>query len=127
MNIRFDIIGEYLPFFLQGMLITIMMSAIGVLVGCILGFFIALGKMSRKLIIRLPFTWYINVLRGTPLLVQLFIFHYAILPAILEDRTAIISAVVTLSLNSSAYVAEIFRSGLQSIDKGQAEAAHSLG
>ncbi|GAB2568500.1 amino acid ABC transporter permease [Gracilibacillus alcaliphilus] len=127
MNFRFDIIQEYLPFFLQGMGLTILMSVIGVLMGCILGFFIALGKMSPILIVRLPFIWYINFLRGTPLLVQLFLFHFAVLPSLLGETTPVLSVIVTLSLNSSAYVAEIFRAGLQSIDKGQAEAAHSLG
>ncbi|KAB8137625.1 amino acid ABC transporter permease [Gracilibacillus oryzae] len=127
MDFRFDIIAEYMPFFLEGMLLTIVMSVVGVLVGCVLGFFIALGKMSKHAIIRIPFVWYINFLRGTPLLVQLFLFHYAVLPTVLGDTTAVTSVLVTLSLNSSAYVAEIFRAGLQSIDKGQAEAAHSLG
>ncbi|MFC4386320.1 amino acid ABC transporter permease [Gracilibacillus marinus] len=127
MDFRFEIITEYMPFFLEGMMLTILLSVVGVLVGCILGFFIALGKMSPVLLIRFPFTWYINFLRGTPLLVQLFLFHYAVLPALLGDTTAVTSVIVTLSLNSSAYVAEIFRAGLQSIDKGQSEAAHSLG
>ncbi|MDX8045209.1 amino acid ABC transporter permease [Gracilibacillus sp. S3-1-1] len=127
MDFRFDIITEYFPFFMKGMGLTILMSVVGVLMGCILGFFIALGKMSRTLIVRLPFVWYINFLRGTPLLVQLFLFHFAVLPSIFGETTPVISVMVTLSLNSSAYVAEIFRAGLQSIDKGQAEAAHSLG
>ncbi|WP_277678023.1 amino acid ABC transporter permease [Gracilibacillus dipsosauri] len=127
MDLRMDIIVEYFPYFMQGMGLTILMSVVGVLMGCILGFFIALGKMSSIFIVRLPFVWYINFLRGTPLLVQLFLFHYAVLPTVLGSTTAITSVMVTLSLNSSAYVAEIFRAGLQSIDKGQAEAAHSLG
>lgn len=128
MDLRMDIVVEYFPYFMQGMGLTILMSVVGgVLMGCILGFFIALGKMSSIFIVRLPFVWYINFLRGTPLLVQLFLFHYAVLPTVLGSTTAITSVMVTLSLNSSAYVAEIFRAGLQSIDKGQAEAAHSLG
>lgn len=126
-DFRFEIIIEYLPFFMKGMLWTIMMSLIGVLMGTILGFFIALGKMLPSKLLRLPFIWYINFFRGTPLLVQLFLFHFAVLPAILDSVNPIVSVVVTLSLNSAAYVAEIFRAGIQSIDRGQAEAAHSLG
>lgn len=127
MDFRWDIIAEYFPFFMQGMGLTILISVIGVLAGCVLGFFIALGKMSSILVVRLPFIWYINFFRGTPMLVQLFLFHFAVLPTVLGETTPVISVIVTLSLNSSAYVAEIFRAGLQSLDKGQAEAAHSLG
>ncbi|MDC3416893.1 amino acid ABC transporter permease [Aquibacillus salsiterrae] len=127
MDFRMKIVIEYFPFFMQGMLKTIGMSLAGVLIGCILGLFIALGKMSPLFILRLPFVWYINFFRGTPLLVQLFLIHFAVMPLIMSPVNPIASVIVTLSLNSAAYVAEIFRAGIQSIDKGQAEAAHSLG
>ncbi|WP_186578707.1 amino acid ABC transporter permease [Aquibacillus kalidii] len=127
MDFRWDIIIDYLPFFLQGALRTIGMSLAGVLLGCILGLFIALGKMSPLFIVRLPFVWYINFFRGTPLLVQLFLIHFAVMPLFMSPVNPIASVIATLSLNSAAYVAEIFRAGIQSIDKGQAEAAHSLG
>ncbi|WP_102026377.1 amino acid ABC transporter permease [Salirhabdus sp. Marseille-P4669] len=123
----FSIIVEYLPFFLKGTMVTLGISFMGILIGVLVGLFIALGKMSPSRIVRLPFTIYINIIRGTPTLVQIFLIHFAVLPAIYEDRTAILSAIVTLSINSSAYVAEIFRAGIESIHNGQMEAARSLG
>lgn len=126
-DFRMDIVLEYLPLFFRGALITIGVSLLGVLVGTILGLFIALGKNSRSKLIRLPFVIYINIIRGTPVLVQLLLIHFAVLPMILPSSSAVTSLVVTLSINSSAYVAEIFRAGIQSIDKGQTEAALSLG
>jgi glutamine transport system permease protein len=127
MDFRPDIVLEYFPYFMKGTLITIGVSLIGVFVGVIFGLFIALGKMSKSWIVRLPFVWYINVFRGTPLLVQLFIIHFGVMPLLISQGNAIISLTVTLSLNAAAYVAEIFRAGIQSIDKGQMEAARSLG
>lgn len=126
MNFRFDIIFEYLPFFLTGTLYTIGISLLGTLIGSILGLGIALGKMVTIAIIRAPFVVYINIFRGTPMLVQLFLIHFGLMP-LFGINNAIASAIVTLSLNSAAYVAEIFRAGIESIDKGQMEAARSLG
>ncbi len=123
----FEIIKEYMPYFMKGTLMTLGMSLLGILIGVIVGLFIALGKMTPNKLVRAPFTIYITIIRGTPTLVQLFLIHFAILPAIYEDRTAILSAIVMLSVNSSAYVAEIFRSGIESIHSGQMEAARSLG
>lgn len=126
-NFRIDIVIEYLPFFLRGMLLTIGVSVVGILIGTILGLFIGIGKMAKAKMLRLPFVIYINVFRGTPLLVQMFLMHFAVLPLFLSKSNAIVSLIVTLSLNSAAYVAEIFRAGIQSIDRGQSEAALSLG
>ncbi|WP_017754415.1 amino acid ABC transporter permease [Calidifontibacillus oryziterrae] len=127
MNFDWSIVTEYLPFFLKGTLWTIGMSITGILIGCILGLFIALGKMSSIKIINLPFVWYINFFRGTPLLVQLLLIHFGVVPIFMTPANPIVSTILTLSLNSAAYVAEIFRAGIQSIDKGQTEAARSLG
>ncbi|MDH5162943.1 amino acid ABC transporter permease [Heyndrickxia oleronia] len=126
MNFQFDIVQEYLPFFLKGTLLTIALSLAGIVLGLILGLFIGMGKMSKKLI-RIPFIWYINVFRGTPLFVQILIIHFGVMPIFMKPVNPIISAIVALSLNSAAYIAEIFRAGIQSIDKGQMEAARSLG
>lgn len=127
MNFRFDIIADYLPLFMKGLGFTLALSAGGILIGTVLGFFIAIGRMSSNMFIRLPFVWYINFFRGTPLLVQLFLIHFGLMPIIMDSVNSITSAVVALFLNSAAYVAEIFRAGIQSIDKGQNEAARSLG
>ncbi|MEH7122628.1 amino acid ABC transporter permease [Bacillus sp. JJ1532] len=127
MDFRFDIIIDYLPFLLKGLALTIGLSIGGILIGSVLGFFIALGKMSKIKWLRLPFIWYINFFRGTPLLVQLFLIHFGFMPLFMSPASTIASAIAALSLNSAAYVAEIFRAGIQSIDKGQEEAARSLG
>lgn len=127
LDFRIDIIIDYLPFLLQGLLLTIGLSIGGILLGSVLGFFIALGKMSKIKWVSFPFVWYINFFRGTPLLVQLFLIHFGIMPLLMSPVSAIVSALVALSLNSAAYIAEIFRAGIQSIDKGQKEAARSLG
>ncbi|MFC5591228.1 amino acid ABC transporter permease [Sporosarcina soli] len=127
MDFRFDIIIEYLPFLLKGLLFTLGLSVGGILIGSVLGFFIALGKMSKVKLVRIPFIWYINFFRGTPLLVQLFLIHFGLMPLLMSPVSTVVSALVALSLNSAAYVAEIFRAGIQSIEKGQDEAARSLG
>ncbi|BBW98011.1 amino acid ABC transporter permease [Geobacillus sp. FSL W8-0032] len=127
MDFRFDIIVEYAPYFFQGLLATIGVSLVGIIFGLILGLFIGLGKMAHHPLVRLPFTWYINFFRGTPLVVQILLVHFGAMPLLLAEPNAIVSLAVSLSLNSAAYVAEIFRAGIQSIDKGQMEAARSLG
>ncbi|MBA2872842.1 polar amino acid transport system permease protein [Anoxybacillus calidus] len=127
MDFRFDIIAEYAPFFLKGVLLTIGLSIIAIIVGSILGLVIGLGKISSKQLVRLPFEWYINFFRGTPLFVQILLVHFGLMPMLFPQPNPIISASVSLSLNAAAYIAEIFRAGIQSIDRGQMEAARSLG
>lgn len=127
MDFRWDLIGEYLPFFAKGTLLTIGLSIAGIIFGTILGLLIGLGKMMRKKGYALPFRWYINFFRGTPLMVQILLIHFGVVPLFLGTTNAILAAIVALSLNSAAYIAEIFRAGIQSIDKGQMEAARSLG
>src|SRR4051812_25217465 len=127
MGIRFDIILEYLPLFLEGTIWTIILSLISVLIGTILGLFVGFGKMAKNSVLRWIFICYINVFRGTPLLVQVFIIHFAVMPHFMNPVNPIVSGIVSLTLNASAYIAEIFRAGIQSIDKGQMEAARSLG
>ena len=127
MDFRFDIVAEYAPFFLKGIMWTIGLSLIAIVVGSILGLAIGLGKLSANKWIRLPFEWYINFFRGTPLFVQILLVHFGLIPLFTTQPNPIVSAAVSLSLNAAAYIAEIFRAGIQSIDKGQMEAARSLG
>ncbi|MGG1676185.1 amino acid ABC transporter permease [Neobacillus sp. NRS-1170] len=127
MDIRWDILAEYAPFFLKGTLLTIGLSIASILIGTILGLFIGLGKMMRNKLLALPFSVYVTCFRGTPLLVQILLIHFAVVPLFLGETNAIVAAIVTLSLNAAAYIAEIFRAGIQSIDRGQMEAARSLG
>jgi glutamine transport system permease protein len=127
MDFRWDLIAEYGPFFLKGTLLTIGLSLAGIFFGTILGLLIGLGKMLQNKLLSLPFRWYINFFRGTPLMVQIFLIHFAVVPFFLGTTNGILAAIVALSLNSAAYVSEIFRAGIQSIDRGQMEAARSLG
>lgn len=127
MDFRWDLIAEYAPFFAKGTLLTIGLSIAGIVIGTFLGLLIGLGKLMRNKLLALPFNWYINFFRGTPLMVQILLIHFAVVPPFLGTTNAIVAAIVALSLNSAAYIAEIFRAGIQSIDRGQMEAARSLG
>ncbi|MTT33219.1 ABC transporter permease subunit [Terrilactibacillus sp. BCM23-1] len=127
MDFRFDIIAEYAPFFLKGTLLTIGLSIAGVFIGTVLGLFIGLGKMLRNRFLSFPFSCYIAFFRGTPLFVQILLVHFGVVTAITGETHAIAAGIIALSLNSAAYVAEIVRAGIQSIDRGQMEAARSLG
>jgi glutamine transport system permease protein len=127
MNFRFDIIAEYAPFLLQGTLVTIGLSIAGILIGTVFGLFIGLGKMTQNKLLAFPFTVYITFFRGTPLFVQILLVHFGVVPLFTGETNAIYAAIIALSLNSAAYIAEIFRAGIESIEKGQMEAARSLG
>ncbi|WP_050613971.1 amino acid ABC transporter permease [Bacillus testis] len=127
MNFDFSIIVEYAPLLLRGTLYTLMLSLVGILIGTILGLLIGLGKMMRNRIWAFPFTVYITFFRGTPLFVQLLIIHFGVVPMFIGETNAIMAALLALSLNSAAYIAEIFRGGIKSIDSGQMEGARSLG
>lgn len=122
-----------LPLLLEGLRLSILVTVISAFIGIILGLFIGLGRLSKKSVIKWLASVYVNFIRGTPLLVQLLII-YAGIPQIImfitgqpSPMSPIAAAIAACSLNSAAYVAEIFRAGIQSIDNGQIEAARSLG
>ncbi|KIQ95475.1 Inner membrane amino-acid ABC transporter permease protein yecS [Anoxybacillus thermarum] len=127
MDFRFSIIVEYAPFFLKGVLWTIGLSLVGIFFGTILGLAIGLGKMVQNRLVRLPFDWYVHFFRGTPLFVQILLIHFGVMPIFTAQPNPLVSGAISLSLNAAAYIAEIFRAGIQSIDRGQMEAARSLG
>lgn len=120
--------STYLPYLLQGALVTIEIAVIGVIFGSIIGLLVGLGRISSNPLISQISRFYIWVIRGTPLLLQLFVIHFAI-PSVFSALTMppFVSACIALSLNAAAYIAEIARGAIQSIDKGQMEAARSLG
>ncbi|NLM47084.1 MAG: amino acid ABC transporter permease [Firmicutes bacterium] len=125
---RFDDVFKYLPLLLQGTKITIQLTVVAVGCGTVIGLFVSLMRLSRFRLLSLIARCYTDFFRGTPLLTQILLFYYGI-PQILglNSFPAYFSASITLSLNSGAYIAEIFRAGIQSIHKGQMEAARSLG
>jgi glutamine transport system permease protein len=127
MDFRTDIIVEYAPFFLKGTLLTIGFSLAGIFIGTVLGLIIGLGKMMKNQILAFPFNLYITFFRGTPLFVQILLIHFGVVPIFTGQTNAVVAAILALSLNSAAYISEIFRAGIQSIDNGQMEAARSLG
>ncbi len=112
---------------------TLAIAVFAVLLGIVIGVIIAIGKVAsannKKLfLIRWICDLYITVVRGTPVYVQLLLFYFAILPMILgKNNSPMIAGVITFGLNSGAYVAEIVRAGIQSVDIGQTEASRSLG
>jgi glutamine transport system permease protein len=129
-----SVIYDYRELFIRGIINTILLTAVATLFGTILGLFISLGKMSGKRWVRWFCSVYVELFRGTPMLVQILLIHFAVIPSIWElffpgesSPEAIYSGFVALSLNAAAYIAEIFRAGIQSIDSGQMEAARSLG
>lgn len=126
-DFNFHIIEEYFSLFMEGTLLTIELSIGGIILGSLLGLVIAFGNMSKKWYLHLPTQGYIHLFRGTPLLLQILVVHFGVVPPLLGRTDAIVASVVALALNSAAYTAEIFRAGIQSIDKGQSEAAVSLG
>ncbi|PZG77471.1 ABC transporter substrate-binding protein/permease [Staphylococcus aureus] len=127
MNDDSGFISKYGSFFLKGIKITILISLIGVALGSILGAFVALMKLSKIKIISWIASIYIEILRGTPMLVQVFIVFFGITAALGLDISALVCGTIALIINSSAYIAEMIRAGINAVDKGQMEAARSLG
>lgn len=115
-------------FLIEGVSYTLLLSVITVFFGAILGSLLALGKRSRFRLVRGIITAFVEVIRGTPILLQLY-FGYFILPMMVPalNLSAFTSICIALVINSSAYVSEVIRSGIQAVDHGQTEAARSLG
>ena len=115
MHFNFDLVVNSFPLLLVGAGVTIKITALSVALGVVIGLFVGIARISRIKLLRVLAAIYVDFFRGTPLLVQIFLVYFA-LPAI-----------GSCGINSGAYVAEIFRAGIQSIDKGQMEAGRSLG
>lgn len=122
----FKILDKYGMVYLIGLWDTLWLSFVSVLLGSILGVLVALGKMSKNKIINKIVGAYVEIIRGTPLLLQLY-FFWLVLPNIFSDIPDIICILLALIVNASAYIAEIIRAGIQAVDPGQREAAISLG
>ncbi|HAN94138.1 MAG TPA: nickel transporter, partial [Firmicutes bacterium] len=126
MGFRWDLVFSSLPTLLQGAKLTVQLTSIAVFFGIILGTIAGMIRLSKGPL-RLAAASYIDIIRGTPLLVQTFLIFYGLPSLISRPIPAYTAAVLALSINSGAYVGEIVRAGIQSIDKGQWEAAASLG
>ncbi len=123
-----DVWLEYYPIFLKGALGTLEFAAIAVFFGTLIGTLIAIMHLSRFKVLQWIAKIYTTVLRGTPLLVQMYMAYFFIPMAFpVLDLPKEVCVVLSMVLNSSAYVSEIIRGGILSVDKGQTEAARSLG
>ncbi|HEY9660924.1 MAG TPA: amino acid ABC transporter permease [Allocoleopsis sp.] len=127
-----EIIQKALPSLLWGAMMTLQLTAVSIAFGLVAGSLIGIARLSPAPPVRLAARVYVDFFRGTPLLVQIFMIYFGI-PALLRSIGAAFTfnqwtaAVIALSLNSAAYIAEIVRAGIQSIDLGQREASESLG
>lgn len=127
MNFDFSLIVDSLPLLLQGAIVTIEITAIAVGLGLVFGLITSICRLSRVRALEILAACYVNIIRGTPMLVQIFLIYFA-LPMVIGERiNPFIAAVAACSINSGAYVSEIFRAGIQSVDNGQMEAGRSLG
>ena len=127
MNFNFDLVVTSFPLLLLGAGVTIKITAMSVALGVLIGLFVGIARICRVKPLRFLAAVYVDFFRGTPLLVQIFLVYFA-LPVITGQRVdPFVAAIGSCGINSGAYVAEIFRAGIQSIDKGQMEAGRSLG
>ena len=137
-NIDFSRVVDWIPTFIEGTWVTIVLSLTTVVIGSLIGLVVVLMKMSNVKVLNWLANAYTNIVRGTPMLLQLFVWLYGF--PVLGIRFAgigflggtfgsreFITAVVALAINSGAYVSEVLRGGLESVDKGQVEAGRALG
>ena len=123
----FEKLAEFMPFMLEGSVMTLKLFVLTLALSLPLGLPFALGSNSRILPVRLLCKTYVWIFRGTPLLLQLFFFYFFFPLALGLQMNVFVTVVLTYVLNYAAYFAEIYRGGINSIDKGQYEAAHALG
>ena len=127
MDLNFSGVFENISFILEGASTTLTLITASIFFGTILGTLLALMKLSKSIFLAAPATFYISIFRGTPLVLQLVLIYFGFPQAFNIDLGIYGSAILSLSLNSGAYVAEIIRSGINAVDKGQTEAAEALG
>jgi polar amino acid transport system permease protein/polar amino acid transport system substrate-binding protein len=121
-----DTIKEFYPLLFKAYGITLLLAAVTVFFGAIIGFFVCILTMSKSIVLRFIGKTYVEVIRGVPLLLQLILI-FALMPRSTNKSLSFITAAIALIINSGAYVAEIIRAGIQGVNKGQTEAARSLG
>ena len=122
----FDVVTRNWDILVSGIVLTIVISVASIAAGLALGIAVAAARMSRVPVLRGVSTTYVEIMRNTPLLVQLFLLFFG-LPELGFRPSAVQAAVIALSLNNGAYLGEIIRGGLQSVPRGQLEAAAAIG
>src|SRR5690625_89784 len=123
---NFSLIIDALPPLINAAGMTITLAVISIIFALIIGFFTALARISKIKILRIIATIYVSMFRGTPLLVQIFVIYYG-LPQIDIELGPISSGILALTLNAGSYLSESFRASILAVDKGQMEAAVSMG
>lgn len=124
--IRWDLVAPALPTLFRGARMTVFLTGISLVIGIAAGLMIALCRISAFRVLSVPALTYIEIIRGTPLLMQIYVIYF-VLPAFNIRIPEIFAGVLALSLNAAAYISEIFRAGIQSVDSGQMEAAQAIG
>ena len=124
--LRPELLRDALPLLLAGARLTLVLTAVALLLGMPGGLLVALARLSGFAPLRLLATVYVEVIRGTPLLMQIYVIYF-VFPAVGLSFSPFVAGVAALSLNAAAYISEIFRAGIESIDSGQREAARALG
>ncbi|MDI6619627.1 MAG: amino acid ABC transporter permease [Clostridiales bacterium] len=123
----FTVLSKFFPLLLSGVEMTLLLTLLSVGIGVILGLIAALMRMSHIKILRFIGTAYIEIVRGTPLMVQVYLIFFGFPQILGFIIPPLVAGVISLGFNSGAYVAEIIRAGIQAVDIGQTEAAYSLG
>lgn len=133
---KFSFLGKYYPMYVSGAIATVLISLFTVILGTLIGILFAFMKLSKFKIFRAISSTYIEITRGTPVLVQVLIWYTSLSPVFQKmsgiyigelELKRLLPGAIALSLNSAAYVSEIIRAGILAVDKGQTEAAESLG
>jgi len=123
-----SLITDASPLLLQGLENTIKVAFLSLLFATILGLFFGLLRVSKRKTLQMIAKVYVSIIRGTPLYVQVIFFYFGLFPLVFGRATDAVSAgIFVLSLNAGAYLVEIFRAGIESIDKGQMEAGRAIG
>ncbi len=124
-SLDFGILAEYLPSIMDGLLVTIKISALSIVFGTVMGIVGALCRISRSFVLRSLGNVYVEWIRNTPLLIQILFIYFGL--GVFFNLSPVVASVFALAFFSGAYVTEIIRAGIQSIHKGQREAALSIG
>ncbi|KGM46007.1 amino acid ABC transporter permease [Neobacillus niacini] len=122
-----DIISAALPMLLKGLQVTLYIFVIAIIIGFLVGLVIALFRLAPIKILNWIAKIYVDAIRGTPFIVQLFFIYFGLNSLQIISLNSTTAGIITVAINAGAYFAEIIRAGIQSIDKGQTEAARSIG
>lgn len=122
-----DVINKALPYLLEGLQTTLLIFVIAIIIGFLIGLVVALLRLAPIRFLNWIAKGFVDIIRGTPFIVQLFFIYFGLNSLHLFSLDNATAGIITVSINAGAYFSEIIRAGIQSIDKGQTEAARSLG